>query len=161
MIQLTDEQRQALQQTGDRTPVPVYDPQTERTYFLLPGPLYERVRGQLEEPAEEDLEIPPGIRRSKAAFLRDLPELLKKRRLEGRWVVYHGEERIGINRNPEKLLRECIRRGLRREEYHLDIIRHHEPEPEEIDPSWAGFDWEDDVEPPTAATDSEGNSVHP
>jgi hypothetical protein len=147
MIYLTDEQRQALRQTGDSVPLPVYDPQTSQAYFLLPSALYDRVRAHLEEPtAEEDAEIPPGIRRSKAAFLRDLPELLKNRKLKGRWVIYHGDERIGVHWKPEKLIHECNRRGLKPVDYYLAIIQEHEAEPVEIERSPAGFDWEEEGE---------------
>lgn len=163
MIHLTDEQRQALRQTGDRAPLPVHDPQTEQMYFILPAALYERVRDQLAEPAaeEEDLEVPLGIRRSKATFLRDLPELLKNRKLKGRWVIYHGEERIGVHWKPEKLIRECNKRGLTPADYYLGIIREHEPEPVEIERSSAGFDWEeeDEAAPLSTPRDKGGNAA--
>src|SRR5262249_32150905 len=102
---------------------------------------YERMRGQLEEPAADSLSnIPPGIRRSKEAFLRNLPELMRSWWYRGKWVVYHGEERFGVSRNPRKLIRKCVRRGLKRDEYYLGVIRHHEPEPEEIEESLYEFD---------------------
>ena len=41
-------------------------------------------------------EVPEGIRRSRAAIRRDLPELLAKRRNRGKWVCYHGDVRVGI-----------------------------------------------------------------
>ena len=43
--------------------------------------------------------ITPLIQQSQAAFRRDLPELLKDKKLYRRWVAYHGDERIGISRS--------------------------------------------------------------
>jgi hypothetical protein len=74
--------------------------------------------------------IPPGVRRSTEAFRRDLPELLKIRKWYRRWVAYHGEERIGIARDPGDLYEECERRGLKREEFRVCCIV---PEMEECD----------------------------
>ncbi len=145
MIYLTDEQRQALRQSGDRVPLPVADPHTGGTYFLLPGALYERVRAHLEEPAPEDgAEVPPGIRRSKAAFLRDLPELLRDRRRRGKWVGYHGEQCIAIHQDKVEVIRALKRQAIPASQYYIDRIQEHEPEPVEIEPSSAGFDWEEE-----------------
>ena len=36
------------------------------------------------------------VLRSQRAYWRDLPELLKDRRNRGKWVAYHGEERVAI-----------------------------------------------------------------
>ena len=74
-------------------------------------------------------EIPPGIRCSQEAFWRDLPELLKNKKNRGKWVCYHGEERLGIAAREEPLLRECLRRGIPDDAYHLDVI-----EPQAIPP---------------------------
>lgn len=143
MIPLTDEQRQALRQTGDRAPVPVYDAQTGQTYFLLPGRLYERVRGQLEGAAGgEDLEVPAGIRCSKATFLRDLPELLRNKKLRDRWVAYHGDRRLGFGRDGRTLYHECLRRGLTGDDFYVGLIQPYEPEPEEAEYSLFEFDEE-------------------
>ena len=59
--------------------------------------------------------------------------MLKDRRLRGRYVAYHGNERIGIAGDDEPLIRECLRRGLKREEYDILIIEPQSAEPEEID----------------------------
>jgi hypothetical protein len=145
---LTPEQRQAARQAGEQ-PIRLVDPDTDTPYVLLRADVYERLRPPAEgDPAppepEPPIVIPPGIQRSKAAFLRDLPELMAKRRYDHRWVAYHGDERIGIARDKVKLIRECLRRGLKRDEYYVGIIREHFPEPEEIDPSLYEFE---DIEP--------------
>jgi hypothetical protein len=58
---------------------------------------------------------PPMITKSIEAFRRDLPEMLKKHR--GRWVAYHGDERIGFGRRKADLYDECRRRGLTDDEF--------------------------------------------
>ena len=66
--------------------------------------------------------IPEGIRRSKEAFRRALPELLAKPKYYHQWVAYRGEERIGIAYKKSTLIRECLRRGLRDDEYYIGWI---------------------------------------
>src|SRR5689334_17295057 len=132
-IHLTDDQRQVLQ-AGHGHPIDVIDPATQRRYVLLAREQYERIRPLLEEGTEDPqpgpaLDIPPGILRSQQAFWRDLPELLKDKKNQGKWVCYHGEERLGIATSAAPLLRECLRRGLRDDEYDLDVI-----EPRDIAP---------------------------
>ena len=46
--------------------------------------------------AEPAFEIPEGIRRSKAAIRRDLPELMARWRNRGKWVLYHGDVRVAV-----------------------------------------------------------------
>jgi hypothetical protein len=131
---LTPEQRRLVEQAGGR-PVRIEDPETHQDYVLLRADVYERVRDVIEPRSGtgEAVQVPEGIRASQAAFFRDLPELLKDRRLRGRYVAYHGQERIGIAGDDESLIRECRRRGLRREEYDILIIEPQSAEPEEID----------------------------
>jgi hypothetical protein len=66
--------------------------------------------------------IPPGIRRSNEAFRRDLPELLKNKKLYRKWVAYHGDERIGIARSSFDLYEACLRKGLKEEEFVVRCI---------------------------------------
>lgn len=131
-IGLTPEQRRLIDQAGDE-PVPIEDPETLEGFILMRRRVYDQLR-QAEEPEPvNDLVISEGIRKSQEAFYRDLPELLKDRRLRGRCVAYHGDERIGIARDDMVLIRECQRRGLKREEYDVLIIEPQSDEPEEID----------------------------
>ncbi len=83
------------------------------------------------EAVEYVCNIPPGIRRSQEAFRRDLPQLLANKKLEGQWVAYHGDERIGIARSARTLYRECYRRGLKDEEF--DVCRIEPEEPDDLD----------------------------
>ena len=98
MIELTPEQQQALDEANGSPPV-VIDPRTETTYRLV------RLE-KLEEfappaPIVGCPEMSEGVRRSKRAIRRDLPELLANRRNRGKFVCYHLEER----RHPSGLLR--------------------------------------------------------
>jgi hypothetical protein len=67
-------------------------------------------------------DIPPGVRRSQEAFWRDLPELLRDRSKHGKWVCYHGDERIGTADSDEPLIRACLLRGVPDNAFHLDLI---------------------------------------
>jgi hypothetical protein len=131
-IGLTPEQRRLVEEAGDR-PVRIEDPEMHEAYVLMRAELYERVRNVIEPRSILDLQVPEGIRKSQEAFFRDLPELLKDRRLRGKYVAYHGDERIGIAQDDVPLIRECLRRGLERGEYDILIIEPQSPEPEEID----------------------------
>lgn len=111
MIELTPEQRQAVEQGGA---VRVIDPATQQAYII---------RADALRPEEDAApEVPPLFRRSQEAFWRDLPELLKRRRNRGKWVAYHGDERIGISARPEELARACALRGLGVWDYYRDVI---------------------------------------
>jgi hypothetical protein len=133
-IELTDGQRQILQAEPGK-PLDVVDPATKQRYVLLAQEQYDRVRSLLEQ-APVDPGVPPGILQSQQAFWRDLPELLKHDQNRGKWVCYHGDERIGIADTKRELVRECLRRQLRDDEYDFDVI-----EPRKLPP------WEpDDVD---------------
>ncbi len=132
MTGLTPEQRRLIEQAGDR-PVRIEDPNLNQAYFLVREDVYAKVRDMIEPKPASDIDVPEGIRRSQEAFFRDLPELLKDRRLRGRFIAYHGDERIGIAKDDEPLIRECLRRGLKDDEYDLFVIRPQSPEPEEVD----------------------------
>ncbi len=132
MTGLTPDQRQLIAEAGDR-PVRIEDCETHETYVLMRANVYERMRGVVEPSAQAGVEIPEGIKRSQAAFFRDLPDLLKDRRLKGKYIAYHGSERIGIAEDDETLIRACLRRGLSRDEYDILVIEAQPAEPEEID----------------------------
>ncbi len=131
-ITLTPEQVQAVEQAGGQ-PVRVENPRNHRTYILLKEDAYERLTtsGKIEE--SDEFDIPEGILRSQDAFFRDLPDLLKDESLRGQWVIYHGDERIGIAPSDEPLIQECLRRGLKRDEYDVFVIRPKSREPEEVE----------------------------
>ena len=95
MTILTPELRQEIEKAGDR-PVRIEDPDTHRSYILLRAEIYDLIKplsGSDDGPTEQ---VPEGIRRSKEAFLRDLAGLLNRKKWRGRWVLYHGDKRIGM-----------------------------------------------------------------
>jgi hypothetical protein len=101
---------------------------------------YDRLRpdsGSENVPTEQ---VPEGIRRSKEAFLHDLPGLLARKRLHRRWVLYHGNVQFGIGRRPDKLLRKCVKLGVKNDEIYLGVIEPHSQEPEEIERSYFEFE---------------------
>jgi hypothetical protein len=139
---LTDEQRKEL--TGP-PPFRAIDPKTKKEYLLVPVEMFEQVRPMAANAAAEAKEplseVPPGIQRSKEAFLRDLPELLANPKLDRWWAGYHLDQRVGIARTKTELVLEIERRGIRDDEWYVGLITEHEPEPEEIAcPSGRQFD---------------------
>jgi hypothetical protein len=149
-IELNEALQQALDaEKGD--PLRLVDPRTKEVYVLLRAEEYDRWRQAAPPPPphpEDELEIPEGIRRSRDAFLRDLPDLLRNPRHEGWWVAYHGDERVAMAWDPNKVRREIFRRGLKAAEYYLGIIQSYQPEEEEeIERSFYEFDDEEPEEP--------------
>jgi hypothetical protein len=50
--------------------------------------------------------ISPDIMRAQEAFRRDLPELLRNRRVSQAWVAYYGDRRIGFGKSKTELFQE-------------------------------------------------------
>jgi hypothetical protein len=46
--------------------------------------------------AEPASEIPDGIRRARAAFLRDFPKLMADRKTRGKYVCYHNDDLVAV-----------------------------------------------------------------
>jgi len=69
----------------------------------------------------------PMIRESIDAFRRDLPGLLKTHR--GKWVAYHGDERLGFAKTQTELYQQGFRRGLTRNDFIVGFV-----EPGAFDP---------------------------
>ncbi len=143
-IELSDEERRLAQQGQ---PLDAIDPQTNEAYVLIAKPRFEEVRshlgpvvaalagngtGQAEAP---ELDIPEGVRLSKEAYRRELPELLKQKKLARQWVAYHRNDRICIGRDGGAVLEECFNRGLAADEFFVGWI----------DP--CGFEVDEEVEP--------------
>ncbi len=139
MIGLTPEQRQLVEQAGDR-PVRIEDTEMNQAYVLMRADVYERVCDVIDPRSGEELHVPEGIRKSQEAFFRDLPELLKDRRLRGKYVAYHGDDQVKIGRSEVEVIRECLRRGLRPDTYDVFVIQPQLPEPEEVDYPSAWYD---------------------
>jgi hypothetical protein len=137
MIELDPEQRQAVAR-GE--PVQIIDPLTHEAYVVVRAEVYARLAASLPRPAEgPDPEISPLMLRSQQAFWRDLPELLKDKRHQGKWVAYHGEERVAFGRSDIEAYQECFRRGLESGEFYVGRL---EADPDGI-PPWGTLhsDW--------------------
>jgi hypothetical protein len=145
MVTLTAEQREEIKRAGDE-PVRIEDPETHATYVLLRAEVYEGLKLPPSSEGESLLnsEIPEGIRRAKDAFLRDLPGLMSRKRLRGRWALYHLEKRIGIWRNPQRMLRKSLKLGLPEDEIYYGDIAPYPEEPEEVETSLFEFE---EIEP--------------
>lgn len=139
MSDLSPEQRRLLGRSGGR-PVRLEDSETHQAYMLIRVDLYDRVRDILEPSSTSEMQVPEGVRRSQDAFFRELPTLLQDRTLRGKWVAYHGDERVRIGRTEAEVIRECLRRGLRRDQYDVFMVRPQSPEPEEVDYPSAWYD---------------------
>jgi hypothetical protein len=131
-VELTPEQRRLIEQAGDR-PVLIEDPALDRTYVVIRGDVYERVRDILEPKSLVGLQVPEGIRRSQAAFFRDLPELLKESEMRGKYVAYQGDERIRVGRTQNEVIRECLKRGFSDDQYDVFVIEPQSPDAEQVD----------------------------
>ena len=151
-IELTDQQRQALREQAGQ-PVEVLDPATQRAYVLLPRDQYDRLRPPPHDVpgADAPLDAPEVLRQAMQAYWRDLPHLLAFTHLHGRWVCYHGDQRVGIAGTERELVRECLRRGLRDDEYYTDVV-----EPRAA-PPWA----EEDINPRPGPTEEHAGPEPP
>jgi hypothetical protein len=129
MIELNPEQRQAM---AHGEPVRIIDPLTQDAYVLVRADLYARLAGAPQRPAgQPHPEIPPLVLRSQQAFWQDLPELLKNQRNHGKWVAYHGGERVAFGRSDVEAYQECFRRGLKHEEFYVGRV---EADPDGVPP---------------------------
>jgi hypothetical protein len=144
MATLTAELRHEIEKAGDE-PVRLEDPETHATYVLLKAEVYERIKPSPGSDQVVSHQVPEGIRRSREAFLRDLSDLLARKRLRGRWTLYHGDKQIGIWRNPQKMLQETVKLGLRNDEYYSGKIEPHPDDDDEIETSL--FEYEEFEQP--------------
>jgi hypothetical protein len=89
-------------------------------------------RPQAEDVAHDiHAKMPPAIERALEGFRRDLPELLKNKRNDRKWVAYNSRgERIGIHTSERKLHERCLRQGNQEGEF---VVRCIFPELEDID----------------------------
>ena len=150
MLELTDGQCRALDQCPG-VPLEVIDPRTRRRYLVVAADQYPR-RHDLGESVPEDppIVVPPMILRAQAAVRRDLPELLRNKKLRGKFIAYAGDERIGIADDDADLIREIIRRGIPEDHYFIWVI---EPGPvmEEEEVEYGLLECDDDEPAPRGA----------
>ena len=100
----------------------------------------ENTKQDAEKVDERFPNTPIGIVRSRDAFLRDLPGLLANPKYDRWCAAYCGDERIGVAESHIELVRECLRRGLKRDQYYIGCIFPQSDEEEEIDTGFYEFD---------------------
>jgi hypothetical protein len=136
-IELTDQERLQVQQGQ---PVDVTDPRTNEAYILIARQHFDQLRSLLTKPPAtpepHEPGIPEGIKISQEAYRRDLPQLLKQKKLYRQWVAYHRNERIGIAPSKRTLLVECFeRRKLADDEFFVGWVHEYGfLEDEEVEP---------------------------
>jgi hypothetical protein len=135
----TDEQ---LRELEGPEPARAVDPRTNTTYVVLRAELYESLYPLLRARTFATVLpcLPPLGRQSRAAFMRDLPDLLLDKRKHRKWVAYRGDERIALGKSQRELLATCLKRGLREEECYIGMIVPHSPQAETVDPSLFEFE---------------------
>jgi hypothetical protein len=69
------------------------------------------------EPKSAEIEVPEGVRKARAAFLRDYPALHADRKIRGRYVIYHQDRRVGVARTYRAAIDEVNRLNLPDGEY--------------------------------------------
>ncbi len=74
-------------------------------------------------------DVLPMIQKSIDACRRDLPELLKTH--PGKWVAYHGDERVGFGKTETELYQRCFARGLTRDDFIVGFTEPGAFEPDE------------------------------
>jgi hypothetical protein len=124
MEELSESLRKALEK---EQPLRLRDPHTDRVYVLIQAEEFDRL--------SQEEGLPPAVARSKRAFLRDLPSLLQDGKNDRWCVAYAGDERVGIAQSEADLVRECQRRGLKRDQYFLGVVAPQDPGIEDVDPS--------------------------
>jgi hypothetical protein len=139
MATLTPELREEIEKARGN-PVRLEDPETHTAYVLLKAEEYDRLNLSGRSESVPTDQVPEAVRRSKEAFLRELPRLMARKRLRGRWVIYCGQVRIGVSRRGDELLRKAHKLGLRNDQFYFGVVEPHSPEPEEIEHSFFEFD---------------------
>ncbi len=90
------------------------------------------------ERAESFEGVAPAILCGRDAFLRDLPALLANPKYD-RWsVAYVGNERIALSPSQRNVIAECLKRGLKDDEYFIGMVVPHEET--EMDSTLREFD---------------------
>jgi hypothetical protein len=139
-IELTNEQRDQLRNQSYKA-VTVFDSDTKEVYVLMRTEMYRYLISHQPPNGKVVVDytvglppVPEGIRKSREAFLRDLPQLLGDNRFKEKWVLYRGAKRLATASTHDELMDVCEKHGLKADEYWTDKVVYHQPELEEIEP---------------------------
>src|SRR5688500_7841273 len=69
-------------------------------------------RDQLVSITEAPTDVPLGIRRARAAFLRDFDDLLADSNTRGKYVCYHNDARVAVTADYVAMMRELVGRNI-------------------------------------------------
>jgi len=61
---------------------------------------------------QAEIVVPKGVQKARVAFLRDFAKLLADRKTRGKFVCYHNDQLILINRDYVALIREMVARNI-------------------------------------------------
>jgi hypothetical protein len=150
-LQLTEQQRQYVAEHQGPT-IEVIDPETQQTYVLIAREQFEKVCPVLDDPTPKAHAVSPARLRSQQAFWRELPELLRQKRLHRQWVCYHLDMRIGTARDNAELYKICQKLGIKRGDFYVGCIVDQPPPWEPFDLEESLFETEEITEPSTPAS---------
>jgi hypothetical protein len=67
----------------------------------------------VSEPTSQlDFVVPEGVQQARAAFLRDFAKLMADRKTRGKYVCYHKDQLIAVNKDDVPLIRELVARNI-------------------------------------------------
>jgi hypothetical protein len=69
------------------------------------------------KPKASEIAVPEGVRKARAAFLRDFQALFGDPKIRGRHVIYHQDRRVGVTRTYSSAIDEVNRLNLPDGEY--------------------------------------------
>jgi hypothetical protein len=72
----------------------------------------ERAATELPPAPPAEVVVPEGVRRARAAFLRDFPTLLADRKTRGRYVCYHNDTLVAVTKDYWAMIDEVVRRNI-------------------------------------------------
>lgn len=61
---------------------------------------------------EYNMEVPEGIKRARAAFIRDFPKLITDRKTRGKYVCYHNDTCVAVNKDYFSIIREINAKNI-------------------------------------------------
>ena len=64
------------------------------------------------EPVSSEAVVPEGVRRARAAFLRDFAALLADRKTRGKFVCYHNDALVAVAKDYDSIIREAVVRNI-------------------------------------------------
>jgi hypothetical protein len=61
---------------------------------------------------ETHTDVPEGVRRARATFLRDFSALITDHKTRGKYVCYHNDARVIVANNYVAMIREVVAKGI-------------------------------------------------